>query len=211
MPHCYELKGLAAALAVLSCQCPLGLMPHCYLTLLAFWNVANQVSMPSRAYASLLRLHRVRITAQLIECQCPLGLMPHCYIRNIRTSTSIRCVSMPSRAYASLLRRKEFVWRSLLEKLCQCPLGLMPHCYHKQQWRKSRLCQRCQCPLGLMPHCYRLLIREYYQKGRKGVNALSGLCLIVTAYGQRQWRLKWNWCQCPLGLMPHCYHDTDVW
>ena len=63
------------------CQCPHGLVPHCYgFTIALASYIAAHVSMPSRASTSLLReqssstYHSFRIS-----CQCPHGLVPHCY------------------------------------------------------------------------------------------------------------------------------------
>ena len=39
----------------------------------------NQVSMPSRANASLLRGEMIPMDLFVEVCQCPHGLMPHCY------------------------------------------------------------------------------------------------------------------------------------
>ena len=63
----------------------------------------NQVSMPSRANASLLRGEMIPMDLFVEVCQCPHGLMPHCYPL-FRTSD---CDVV----------------------MCQCPHGLMPHCY----------------------------------------------------------------------------------
>ena len=91
-----------------------------------------------------------------LKCQCPLGLIPHCYKSNH---------ILPS-------GRKE---------LCQCPLGLIPHCYSRRRW-PGRYAIRlpCQCPLGLIPHCYNKRIKYTDVRKALGVNALSGLYLIVT-------------------------------
>ena len=62
-----------------TCQCPHGLMPHCYLTDNYYLINAFSVSMPSRAYASLLRTGNSPLRSKDL-------------------------VSMPSRAYASLLQ-----------------------------------------------------------------------------------------------------------
>ena len=37
------------------------------------------------------------------------------------------------------------------------------------------------------------------------VNALTGLYLIATKYVDKMWLDESNWCQCPHGLIPHCY------
>ena len=65
-----------------ACQCPHGLMPHCYFEMfIPRINVVDIVSMPSRANASLLQKAKT--------------------VKNNTTTT----VSMPSRANASLLRK----------------------------------------------------------------------------------------------------------
>ena len=64
----------------------------------------TNVSMPSRAYTSLLQLCR-RTSKKYNDkmCQCPLGLIPHCYEIKEKTYNWFCEVSMPSRAYTSLL------------------------------------------------------------------------------------------------------------
>ncbi len=86
-------------------QCPLGLIPHFYQTARVTGTLSKaEVSMPSRAYTSFLRLRR-------------------CHRHSVRTG-----VSMPSRAYTSFLQ-----WVTLDRKyevlMFQCPLGLIPHFY----------------------------------------------------------------------------------
>ena len=62
------------------------------------------VSMPSRAYTSLLRQYCMHLMTTSLQCQCPHGLIPHCYIVNSsKTIDDLYEVSMPSRAYTSLL------------------------------------------------------------------------------------------------------------
>ena len=67
--------------AVQTCQCPLGLMPHCYHDAVPY-----------------------STNKHMILCQCPLGLMPHCYGVCPRSRWVHSLVSMPSRANASLLQ-----------------------------------------------------------------------------------------------------------
>ena len=65
----------------LSCQYPLGLIPHFYAVIIAI-----------AAGIALL-------------CQCPLGLIPHFYYKSSILSKIVSdLVSMPSRAYTSFLR-----------------------------------------------------------------------------------------------------------
>ena len=64
---------------IFKCQCPLGLVPHCY-------RLACQEE------------------TTFISCQCPLGLVPHCYHgKHSALPEKFRMVSMPSRASTSLL------------------------------------------------------------------------------------------------------------
>ena len=95
------------SLAVKSkCQCPHGLVPHCYKVLMK--TAAEQyedVSMPSRASTSLLQGNRNTRNESLFGCQCPHGLVPHCYDDwNKCLDGYINLVSMPSRASTSLLQ-----------------------------------------------------------------------------------------------------------
>ena len=120
-----------------TCQCPLGLVPHCYVrsavvhsvnkdgvsmpsrastSLLLFRSVKDlrvinsYVSMPSRASTSLLPAILGNIGRMTSLCQCPLGLVPHCYpILYKEWNLCSFFVSMPSRASTSLLlSRKEY-------------------------------------------------------------------------------------------------------
>ena len=138
------------------CQCPLGLIPHCYPDVNDVMNFILNVSMPSRAYTSLLqRLRRNRSSCKSYSVNALSGLyliVTHLFLfGKLRYKSR---VSMPSRAYTSLLRRGSFT--DLISLLrCQCPLGLIPHCYCNV-WHvgKRRHLYQCQCPLGLIPHCY---------------------------------------------------------
>ena len=83
VPHCYG--NLESSLqqhgTTEMCQCPLGLVPHCY---------------PDGSIFNELRSR---------ECQCPLGLVPHCYLLFfLWTVINELNVSMPSRASTSLLQ-----------------------------------------------------------------------------------------------------------
>ena len=136
------------------CQCPHGLMPHCYRSNFRTWNYHWNVSMPSRANASLLRrIYERRITESIkvsMPSRANASLLHRCYItgwyRYQRVSMPSRAnasllpitreltsqsqvsVSMPSRANASLLRKRLTI-TICTASLCQCPHGLMPHCY----------------------------------------------------------------------------------
>ena len=77
VPHCYN----AIATNVIRwrmCQCPLGLVPHCYHSRLLSKSICKR-------------------------CQCPLGLVPHCYKKKECAFCTTEKVSMPSRASTSLL------------------------------------------------------------------------------------------------------------
>ena len=66
---------------LLTCQCPLGLVLHCYTDDEDDEDHDNNlVSMPSRASTSLLHdiASEVRVDKET-ACQCPLGLVLHCY------------------------------------------------------------------------------------------------------------------------------------
>ena len=91
---------------LLTCQCPLGLVLHCYTDDEDDEDHDNNlVSMPSRASTSLLHdiASEVRVDKET-ACQCPLGLVLHCY-------------------------RKEIFMNKIVSSVCQCPLGLVLHCY----------------------------------------------------------------------------------
>ena len=62
------------------CQCPLGLIPHFYVTHPLFrTSDCDVVSMPSRAYTSFLPRKEGNWCHLRWLCQCPLGLIPHFY------------------------------------------------------------------------------------------------------------------------------------
>ena len=100
-----QKESMPTESVLLTCQCPHGLMPHCYENRPSI-QLPNRliVSMPSRANASLL------------------------LISFVMADRHVRLVSMPSRANASLLHLK---WACMTRNAttCQCPHGLMPHCY----------------------------------------------------------------------------------
>ena len=164
------------------CQCPHGLVPHCYADAeAAEVTYPTPVSMPSRASTSLLH----NPVPPRFDGVCEIVSMPSrastslllCHISMVRVYD--RRVSMPSRASTSLLRNTPFDVFCDWER-CQCPHGLVPHCYTKCAWRKrnttpsgvsmpsrastslllskaergARYGLRCQCPHGLVPHCY---------------------------------------------------------
>ena len=163
------------------CQCPLGLIPHCYHQQCCLLTQKHIVSMPSRAYTSLLHMERKEDLLWRRDVSMPSRAYTSLLQRLRRNRSSCKSysvnalsglylivthlflfgklryksrVSMPSRAYTSLLRRGSFT--DLISLLrCQCPLGLIPHCYCNV-WHvgKRRHLYQCQCPLGLIPHCY---------------------------------------------------------
>ena len=134
-----------------TCQCPLGLVPHCYVRSAVVHSVNKDgVSMPSRASTSLLLFRSVK---------------------DLRVINSY--VSMPSRASTSLLPA---ILGNIgrMTSLCQCPLGLVPHCYDSKIANfENDSIELCQCPLGLVPHCYGSNIFPY-GSASACVNALSG-------------------------------------
>ena len=77
--------------------------------------------------------------------------------------------------------------------------------------------------LSANPKAYRVnalsglyLIVTHGEKGRsfmekRCVNALSGLYLIVTTITKKSIFVQIVQCQCPLGLIPHCYSFISFW
>ena len=130
------------------CQCPHGLVPHCYAKEgLPIADIADKVSMPSRASTSLLRDIGYLIICGNKKCQCPHGLVPHCYETHV---AEMRLIYM-----------------------CQCPHGLVPHCYGIIKLIPAFIISLCQCPHGLVPHCYVTLAISSSVEIRS-VNALTG-------------------------------------
>ena len=137
--------------------------------------------MPSRAYTSLLlSVWQLNLLKRLGTCQCPLGLIPHCYAENFKKMVdNAELVSMPSRAYTSLLL--EFVGTDHGDIHVSMPSRAYTSLLRRKRASRSRIVIWCQCPLGLIPHCYddAMLVSV---KFIAGVNALSGLYLIVTYF-----------------------------
>ena len=132
MPHCYVVNPVTGKEEMEMCQCPLGLMPHCYDRGAVIARVeAETVSMPSRAVTSFLpwdrvtaersKQHRVNALSgcYLIStgnCRCgferhneSVNALSGCYL--ISTMEAVRGsrqqdphVSMPSRAVTSFLQ-----------------------------------------------------------------------------------------------------------
>ena len=98
-----------------TCQCPLGLVPHFYISSLSKPITDFLiVSMPSRASTSFLRQRSTSTTFVVGSCQCPLGLVPHFY--------EDVC----------------FINDNTTEEWCQCPLGLVPHFYNEALRKEIR-------------------------------------------------------------------------
>ena len=71
-----------------------------------------RVSMPSRAYTSLLRniMYLVAVLKGQL-CQCPLGLIPHCYERWRELKESqLKCVNALSGLYLIVTRKLVLRW-----------------------------------------------------------------------------------------------------
>ena len=85
------------------CQCPLGLIPHCYAGLYVREAVI-EVSMPSRAYTSLLpQKGRKDKYAINVGVNALSGLYLIVTVDITNAGNGEKGVSMPSRAYTSLL------------------------------------------------------------------------------------------------------------
>ena len=85
VPHCYCGGAIVKKTVAISCQCPHGLVPHCYEHFIKMiMEAVEKVSMPSRASTSLLP--------------------PQLFLESVGKLS----VSMPSRASTSLLQDYEF-------------------------------------------------------------------------------------------------------
>ena len=91
---------------------------------------------------------------------------------------------MPSRAYTSFLRRRS-IWFGQDQSPCQCPLGLIPHFYAND------------------PDGWDMLEDDVSMPSRAYTSFLHNDVIekLVDEYLQ---------CQCPLGLIPHFYHDIAM-
>ena len=160
--------------------------------------------MPSRAYTSfLLDLNRRESTSSHTSCQCPLGLIPHFYDTMVST-TDTKGVSMPSRAYTSFLRGCGESNRHSYQRVS------MP----SRAYTSFLLGIRVKYPvmyyngvnalsgLYLISTSWRIMSLTL---SSNSVNALSGLYLISTMKQAISREHMENWCQCPLGLIPHFY------
>ena len=72
-------QGNINSIVFYMCQCPHGLVPHCYAFEAGVDATVRGVSMPSRASTSLLLRKVMKNIKDFNECQCPHGLVPHCY------------------------------------------------------------------------------------------------------------------------------------
>ena len=187
--------------------------------------------MLSRAYASLLHTCELVSTKELkksVNALTGLCLIATVFAVVKRLQAKGVSVSMPSRAYASLLLPAAIWDNSNERKKCQCPHGLMPHCYSNRISERRKELYMCQCPHGLMPHCYKSCL--YRQLIRRNVSmpsrAYASLLLRINsapspvsvdvsmpsrAYASllqlssSMKKASHMMCQCPHGLMPHCY------
>ena len=104
IPHFYVTIGSALISAMIACQCPLGLIPHFYCIEFGIVYYKYSVSMPSRAYTSFLRCCTVD-PIRVINCVSMPSRAYTSFLRGIWQSNDTLCtVSMPSRAYTSFLR-----------------------------------------------------------------------------------------------------------
>ena len=87
------------------CQCPLGLIPHFYLTSMRkVIRAITCVNALSGLYLISTPIQFNKTLRWVDGCQCPLGLIPHFYHDQYLPLFRIMSVSMPSRAYTSFLR-----------------------------------------------------------------------------------------------------------
>ena len=117
---------------------------------------------------------------------------------------TIRQVSMPSRAYTSFLQRN-IMNENLQVVLCQCPLGLIPHFYLATMIAVSGPIASVSMP----SRAYTSFLRSKIYAVLKQLLSVCQcpLGLIPHFYCQSNWgyTLALAKCQCPLGLIPHFY------
>ena len=204
VPHCYNNHESQYAAFFDACQCPHGLVPHCYEDGSGRSQILSVVSMPSRASTSLLpqslsslRLGEDDVNAltglYLIVTQC---VLPH-YVRHIAcvnalsglylivtvmlppiSSVNVHRVSMPSRAYTSLLRdawKSKSKYEDEVSMPSRAYTSLLPFVNYSNH--NSTRCVNALSGLYLI--VTKKDIQELAEKS-VGVNALSGLYLIVT-------------------------------
>ena len=165
------------------CQCPHGLVPHCYTD--RVWHECNNdelVSMPSRASTSLL-------PSYLFKGQRP----------------GMRCVNALTGQYLIVTKIAVHTWLTVLTNRVNALTGqylivtiLKPFeidgvsCvnaltgqYLIVTWMNinsnKEVDLRCQCPHGLVPHCYLKQVWMQSFMAVDSVNALTGQYLIVTS------------------------------
>ena len=163
-----------------SCQCPLGLIPHFYLS--------TSIVMPMG----------------IVECQCPLGLIPHFYVINYEDITNV-FISVDALSGLYLISTEDTpVKLELLPLECQCPLGLIPHFYYWNARHFYDVAVKCQCPLGLIPHFY-TGINNAHVKIRLCQCPLGLIPHFYDCESNVFCAKSMIMCQCPLGLIPHFY------
>ena len=164
------------------CQCPHGLVPHCY------------------------GIHHIDQRRKCPGCQCPHGLVPHCYsIGDGGRLTSSAFVSMPSRASTSLLH--QYVDTSVMVRaLVSMPSRASTSLLLVNYWYLGVVASVCQCPHGLVPHCYPTEMSLEVEVLR-GVSMPSRASTSLLRYTRGYNNGCSNtMCQCPHGLVPHCYN-----
>ena len=187
------------------CQCPHGLVPHCYNN------------------------HESQYAAFFDACQCPHGLVPHCYEDGSGRSQILSVVSMPSRASTSLLPQSLSSLRlgeddvnaltGLYLIVTQC---VLPH------YVRHIACVNALSGLYLivtvmlppissvnvhrvsMPsRAYTSLLLNVFCRITCGIQPVSMPSRAYTSLLQSCYPLflqsMCTACQCPLGLIPHCY------
>ena len=191
-------------------------------------NRVSKVSMPSRAYTSLLRGDWYRISYGTACVNALTGLYLIATAPKFKLARIVNLVSMPSRAYTSLLPKhcSERFYMNLIK--CQCPHGLIPHCYrgsiqkivacgpsvsmpsraytsllHVEAITRAAIASIVSMPsrayTSLLPGITRMFLNQ-----NLSVNALTGLYLIATILRVTE-IIRYSTCQCPHGLIPHCY------
>ena len=161
--------------------------------------------MPSRAYASLLRDALAKLEFSSDKC---VNALSGWYLIATKESLTARLpetgVSMPSRASTSLLRAT-VLCQSSWGYTCQCPLGLVPHCYvrsavvHSVNKDGVSMPSRASTSLLLFRSVKDLrVINSYVSMPSRASTSL--LPAILGNIGRMT-----SLCQCPLGLVPHCY------
>ena len=187
------------------CQCPLGLMPHCYepedeepgsddtdrvnalsgcyliSTFTKKFSIVNQfiVSMPSRAVTSFLRRSKNIIRSDERIC---VNALSGCYLISTGRKESMTqeryAVSMPSRAVTSFLLdvpANECMFQDV-------GVNALSGCYLISTAWGERYYNRLVKSVNALSGCYLISTQEQTQRQivSAGVNALSGCYLIST-------------------------------